>query len=149
MRKKTRVILALILAPVLVLMLVIPVRAVVGEWSSSGNDMYYNDGKIGIGTSSPDELLTVNGTAKVANDLLVGSNSDTAGILKATATLNSGTSMLMLVEGEEDFGFRLGYNGSQNRFSIWTKGYYNGQVGSRSYMRIERDTGNICIGNCN
>lgn len=43
----------------------IPVLAAVGQWSSSGNNMYYNDGNVGIGTSSPQKRLQVlgNGTS--------------------------------------------------------------------------------------
>ncbi len=35
------------------------VYATVGQWSSNGTTMYYNDGKIGIGSSSPSDQLQV------------------------------------------------------------------------------------------
>ncbi len=33
-----------------------------GVWSLNNQDVYYNDGNVGIGTETPDELLSVNGT---------------------------------------------------------------------------------------
>ncbi len=34
------------------------------QWATSGNDVYYNSGKVGIGTSNPDEKLEVAGNIK-------------------------------------------------------------------------------------
>jgi len=36
-----------------------------GVWSTMGSDIYYNAGNVGIGFSSPDELLHVGGTTKI------------------------------------------------------------------------------------
>lgn len=45
----------------------IPVLAAVGQWSSNGSNMYYNDGNIGMGTSNPQKKLHIssNGTSLV------------------------------------------------------------------------------------
>lgn len=37
----------------------LPVAAVVGSWSTNGNDMYYTDGNIGVGTSTPKGKMTL------------------------------------------------------------------------------------------
>jgi hypothetical protein len=34
-----------------------------GQWVTSGSNIYYNDGNVGIGTSSPSNLLHLNGTS--------------------------------------------------------------------------------------
>jgi hypothetical protein len=42
-------------------------------WQVSGSDIYYNNGNIGIGTSTPDQRLTVNdGTIKASTSLSTG-----------------------------------------------------------------------------
>lgn len=38
------------------------VSTLLGQWTVSGSNIYFNTGNIGIGTSSPNEKLTVNGT---------------------------------------------------------------------------------------
>lgn len=38
------------------------VTTLLGHWTTSGSNIYFNTGNIGIGTSSPNEKLTVNGT---------------------------------------------------------------------------------------
>jgi hypothetical protein len=37
-------------------------------WQPNGNDIYYNDGNVGIGTSSPNQKLSVNGTIEVPRE---------------------------------------------------------------------------------
>ncbi len=45
-----------------------PVWATPGVWSSSGSNMYYNDGAIGLGTSTPISKLNIVGGADPAQD---------------------------------------------------------------------------------
>jgi hypothetical protein len=51
----------------LLLVLATPVLATAGVWGSSGNDMYYNDGNIGIGTSTPSAHLDVLGNFRATS----------------------------------------------------------------------------------
>lgn len=46
------------------------------QWVSNGNDIYYNDGNVGIGTTSPAELLNVDG------NILIGSGAGDGGYIK-------------------------------------------------------------------
>jgi hypothetical protein len=46
-----------------------------GVWSSSGSNIYYNDGNVGIGTSSPSYTLDVSGSTRINNNNVnVGGN---------------------------------------------------------------------------
>jgi len=37
-------------------------------WQTAGSNVFYNDGNVGVGTSSPAERLHVNGNIRLAND---------------------------------------------------------------------------------
>ncbi|MBS1646511.1 MAG: hypothetical protein JST67_04155, partial [Bacteroidetes bacterium] len=41
-------------------------------WSSSGSNIYYNTGKVGIGTNNPQTALDINGDLTVSNNVYVG-----------------------------------------------------------------------------
>jgi hypothetical protein len=42
------------------------------QWTTSGNNIYYNSGNVGIGTVSPSESLSVNGNVSASNYLKAG-----------------------------------------------------------------------------
>jgi len=44
-------------------------------WSENGDDIYYDDGSVGIGTNSPDALLDVDGGDALIHELTVGRGS--------------------------------------------------------------------------
>jgi hypothetical protein len=41
------------------------------QFTTSGSNIYYNSGNVGIGTTTPDALLTVKGSAHVGSDLIL------------------------------------------------------------------------------
>jgi len=52
----------------------VPASVTIREtWRKSGDDIYYNDGNVGIGTSNPDEKLVVDGNIK-ADDIFSNGN---------------------------------------------------------------------------
>ena len=65
------------------------------HWQLTGMDTYYNNGNVGIGTSTPSEKLTVNGDAKV-----VGQFIPEGGIVNSDAiTIESTANMVKLTAG--------------------------------------------------
>ena len=49
-----------------------PVHAIAGQWSKDGSNIYYNDGKIGIGTSAPSWKFQVNTAGNAGGFLING-----------------------------------------------------------------------------
>jgi hypothetical protein len=45
------------------------------QWTTSGSNLYYNDGNVGIGTTDPDNKLTVAGDADITGNLGIGTTS--------------------------------------------------------------------------
>ncbi len=62
---KTRLGIMAYLILIMLLVLTVNVQAVEGSWSSSGNVIYYNDGNVGVGTSSPRNKFDVMGDAVI------------------------------------------------------------------------------------
>ena len=84
--------------------------AVIGasQWTTTGNDIYYNVGNVGINNSAPEYTLDVNGSIRAFEGLAVGSNTSTSNLVTLGARpfyVNSGaTSTWILPPIDESVG---------------------------------------------
>ncbi len=126
-------------------------------WTESGNNIYRNNGKVGIGTNNPNTKLDVNGSAIIGDNasssyLLVGDNY----FSKVANSLNPG--IYLFKTGLTSYGLKLQYTGSEFGTMMFGPNASNtflsfGKVGSAledddmvEYMRIDLDNGNVGIG---
>lgn len=75
-----------------------------GQWEKNVNDIYYNAGKVGIGTNAPGSALEVKGTLRLA-----GSNSGYVGLAPAT---DAGSTTYTLPAADGSAGQLLKTNGA-------------------------------------
>ena len=55
-------------------------------WTSSGSNIHYNSGNVGIGVSSPNKKLEVSGESKFIGNVIIGGSSGSGSYVTFTAT---------------------------------------------------------------
>ena len=91
------------------------------QWSSSGNDIYFNNGNVGIGTSSPSQKLDVRGNMRLGDG----------------SSIEQDINFVSDV-GDWQVGTNIAGNGTDsNQFYIWESAYR---------LTIQKGTGNVGIG---
>lgn len=89
----------------------------VGQWTTSGSNIYYNGGNVGIGTSTPQAKLDVNGSINISGDyngrIPLFFNDQTNPIVSASHVLMRHTPQA-LNAGDTVPSFSLSYGGNFN-----------------------------------
>ena len=76
-------------------------------WTTSGTSIYYNGGKVGVGTASPASTLDVVGTGNISSNLTLGGSLTAGGTIYNTTTDTGNTSVYVGYGGTGTTGLRL------------------------------------------
>lgn len=111
----------------------------IGNWDSDGTDVWRAAGNVGIGTTTPDSLLVVAGTANITGATTLGSTLTVTG---NTTLVNASTTNLT-VSGDAYFGDQLNLTGSSANVALGSN-YLSGDGGDEGLF--VDSSGNVGIG---
>src|SRR5207253_10538635 len=109
-------------------MILVPASSAMAQWATSGSDVYYNSGNVGIGTSSPISIFQVVGGDAVINGVTVGKGN---GSVSDATAVGQGA----LQSNAANSNTAVGYGA----LSTNVDGYNNTAVGTRA---LNASTGN-------
>ncbi|MEW7277953.1 hypothetical protein ABW636_05105 [Aquimarina sp. 2201CG1-2-11] len=110
----------------------------IGTWIKDGENIYYNkSGNVGIGTATPQQLLTLQTNSDTENTVFQINSGGTP-----TSPSRSQISLREIAYGNHKYGFDLGYNGGTNTFYINRVEDDVETVG----LSMIRNSGNVGIG---
>lgn len=110
------------------------------QWTTSGSVIYYNAGNVGLGTTTPTQVLDVNGSLNIASTgkLRIGTSvfAGTSGTNSTNLGIQAGNSNSSL---QSTFvGYRAGY--------VSTSGNYNTMLGAQCGRLNTTGTYNVYVG---
>jgi hypothetical protein len=110
-----------------------------GVWTLSGNDIYYNDGNVGIGTMTPNHALDVNGDINTDSVYLAGGDTVLHALGNSNISVGKGSGVNNSGSSNTFVGAYTGPNndGSSNVIIGRSAGYYHTAGNYNTYVGAE------------